>query len=73
MFPLAAPALVDIFDITFLNMSGIEQHDRSQIAGSVGTPDWPLKAPPDQGGNITNMIDVGVGDDKRIDLRGFKG
>ena len=58
--------LVYIFYVVFLNKGGVAQHNGAQISGGRGGPNGAAKALLHQRGNVAAVIDVGVGEDERI-------
>ena len=50
-------------------MPGIDQHDVAQVGGGLGGVDRAAEAGFDQAGQVAAVIDVGVREDHRIDIR----
>ncbi len=55
------------FSIAFLNMSSVQKHDIDQISCSQSAMDITSKTFFYQIRNITNMIDMGMGKNERVD------
>ncbi|SST10380.1 Uncharacterised protein [Acinetobacter baumannii] len=54
-------------------MRGVQQHEFQQFAGGLGGEDRALEALGRQARQQAAVVQVGVGDDHRVDARGIEG
>jgi hypothetical protein len=65
--------VVDVFDITLLDVTTIRQHGGTQITGGAGTNDVARKATLDEVGYCATMVDVSMRKNENVYLGGIKG
>src|SRR5438094_9536904 len=63
---------VEIFSVFFLNLAGIRQHDRGQIAGRWRAVNWAGESLTHQIRQVAAVIDVGVAQHHRANVAGSK-
>ena len=63
----AALLAVDVFDVALLDGGAVHQHRRAQVAGGGGGVDVAAEAVLHQAGNGAGVVDMGVGEDHRVD------
>lgn len=71
--PGAVAAAVAAFGIGFLDAPGISQHRAQQVGSRGGAPDPPFESLRDQARQQAGMVDMGVGQDHRVDLLRIEG
>ena len=69
--PLVAP--VQLVDLALLDVAGVGQHDLTEIAAAGGGVDRAAESRLHQLGQEAGVIDVGVGQEHRVDLSGIEG
>lgn len=67
-----APAVLPL-GVLFLDVRGVQQHEFQQFAGGLGGEDRALEALGRQARQQAAVVQVGVGDDHRVDARGIEG
>ena len=72
-FILFSALFIKIFDIIFLDVSRVAQHDIRQIDRGVGGVNFTFETLLDQVGNVATMVDVGMRENHRVNFRGIKG
>ena len=60
-------AAVEVLDLGLLDAAGVGQHDLAQVAGGCRRIDRSLKARQHQLGQQAGVVDVGVGQQHRVD------
>ncbi len=63
---------IDVFDIVFLDVPGIAQHDVRKVNTGIGGINRSAEALFDQVGNVAAVVDVGMAEDHRVNLRRFE-
>jgi hypothetical protein len=64
---IPAPGAVQPFGVLLLDVRGVEEHRAAQISGRGRGVDRPLEPASNQERDRAAMIDVGVGEDQRVD------
>ena len=73
IFALRPAFLVGVLNVTLLDMGAVLQHHGAQIARGRGGNDIAPEAALHQAGNVAGMINVGMGEDERINRGSVKG
>lgn len=71
--PRALALAVAVLGVALLNMSGVEQHDAHEVGGHAGGQDASGKAALDHQGDTPRMVDVRMGDEQNVNVRGVEG
>src|SRR5207249_10956703 len=60
-------ALIDKLGVRFLNVGGVAEHGLAQVDGGRSRVNWPGKSVADECGQVSAVVDVGVGEHYRVD------
>src|SRR5690606_15407436 len=72
-FPLLFAMFVEPLGVLRLDVRGVGEHDLTEVARGEGGVDVAVEAPTGEGGEGPAVVDVGVGEDHRIEARGIEG